>query len=281
MSNVPLRVEKTVWTVVSLVSPINSFVMIMFQPAAAQFGLGKKKGGSFQEMNEQAKQMDTGAGADAGGLAGLESLLGDIDPSQLEGLAGLGEYFNEAMDLMGKMSPEELEKQMKDAMEMLSGGDMMKGMLDMQDEIIKTMEESGQVSAEELAKYKADPEYFEQKMKESFGQMHDLFNDPETLKAATEGIKGLTDLYKNPEKLGDVFQSLMGDFDNDEKIEEVRQQLLANPDLGIPGLSEVFDTPEMKEMLSDPQKWKEGVKEGKSLFGAGEAGTAGAGVGEL
>mmetsp|Transcript_17750 Transcript_17750/g.43802 ORF Transcript_17750/g.43802 Transcript_17750/m.43802 type:complete len:265 (-) Transcript_17750:2311-3105(-) len=247
-------------------------------PAAAQFGLGKKKGGSFQEMNEQAKQADTGAGADAGGLAGLESLLGDIDPSELENLAGLGDYFNEVMELMGNMSPEELEKQMKDAMEMLSGGDMMKGMLDMQDEIIKTMEESGQVSAEELAKYKADPEYFEQKMKESFGQMQNLFSDPETLKAATAGIQGMTELYKNPEKLGEMMQTLMGDFDNDEKIEEVRLQLLENPDLGIPGLSEAFETPEMKAMLADPQKWKEAVKEGKTMFGAG---AAGAGVGEL
>ncbi|KAL3944531.1 MAG: hypothetical protein SGBAC_001399 [Bacillariaceae sp.] len=247
-------------------------------PAAAQFGLGKKKGGSFQEMNEQAKQMDTGAGADATGLAGLEKLLGDVDPSQLEDMAGLGDYFNEVMEMMGNMSPEELEKQMKDAMEMLSGGDMMAGMLDMQDEIIKTLEESGQVSAEELAKYKADPEYFEQKMKESFGQMQDLFSDPETLKAATAGIQGMTELFQNPDKLGEVFQTLMGDFDNDEKIEEVRQQLLANPDVGIPGLSEAFDTPEMKEMLSDPQKWREGVKEGKAMFGAG---AAGAGVGEL
>ena len=232
-------------------------------------------------MNEKAKQMDTGAGGDAGGLAGLESLLGDIDPSQLEELAGLGDYFNEVMEIMGKMSPEELEKQMKDAMEMLTSGDMMKGMMDMQDEIIKSLEESGQVSAEELAKYKADPEYFEQKMKESFGQMQELFSNPETLKAATAGIQGMTELFNNPDKLGEMFNSLLGDFDNDEKIEEVRQQLLANPDFGIPGLSEAFDTPEMKEMLSDPEKWKEAVKEGKGLFtGAGAAGGA-AGVGEL
>jgi len=255
-------------------------------PAAAQFGLGKKKASTFQEMNEKAKQMDADGGAGAGGLAGLESLLGDIDPKQLEDLAGLGDYFDEVMEIMGNMSPEELEKQMKDAMEMLSGGDMLSGMLDMKDEIIKSLEESGQVSAEELAKYKADPEYFEQKMKESFGEMEQLFNDPETLKAATEGIKGMADLYKNPEKLGEVFQTLMGDFDDDEKIEEVRQQLLANPDMGIPGLSEAFDTPEMKEILSDPKKWRESVKEGKSLFAGGAAGAAGgaapaAGVGEL
>lgn len=253
-------------------------------PAAAQFGLGKKKASSFQEMNEKAKQMDNGAGADAGGLAGLESLLGDIDPSQLEDLAGLGDYFNEVMEIMGNMSPEELEKQMKDAMEMLSGGDMMKGMLDMQDEIIKSLEDSGQVSAEELAKYKADPEYFEQKMKESFGQMQDLFSDPETLQKATEGIKGMTELYKNPDKLGEIMQTMMGDFDNDEKIEEVRQQLLTNPDIGIPGFGEMFGTPEMKEILNDPKKWRDTVKEGKSLFTGGALGGAaggGAGIGEL
>jgi len=254
---------------------IHSFCL---QPTAAQFGLGKKKGGSFQEMNEQAKGKDDGA--DAGGLAGLESLLGDIDPKALEEqMAGLGDYFDEVMELMGNMSPEELEKQMKDAMEMLSGGDMMEGMMGMQDEIIKTMEESGQVSAEELAKYKADPEYFEQKMKESFGQMQDLFSDPETMKAATDGIKGLTDLYQNPDQMGEMLQTLMGDFGNDEKIEEVRLQLLENPDLGIPGLSEAFNNPEMQELLNDPQKWRESVKEGTSGFGAGAADATG--MGEL
>jgi len=244
-------------------------------PTAAQFGLGKKKGTSFQEMNEKAKQKEKN-GADAGGLAGLESLLGDIDPEALqEQLGDLGNYFDEAMDIMSKMTPEELEAQMKDAMEMLSGGDMMKGMLGMQNEIIDAMAESGQIDAEELAKYKADPEYFEQKMKESMGQLQELFGNPETLKLATDGIKGLTDLYKNPEQFLQMFK------DDDEKIEEIRLELLKNPDLGIPG-SDLL-TPEMKELLNDPQKWRESVKSGlPDLVGAAGGDVASpTGMGEL
>lgn len=245
------------------------------QPAAAQFGLGKKKGATFQELNEKAKEMETGAGAAGGGdLGGLADMFGDLDPSQLEELAGLGDYFDEVMDIMGKMTPEELEKQMQDAMEMLASGDMMQNMLGMQDEIIKSLEESGQVTPEEVAKFKADPEYFEQKMKESFGQMQELFSDPETLKAATEGIKGISDFMQNPGKADELLEQLLGDFDNDEKIEEVRLQLLQNPDLGIPGLGDAFNTPEMKEILSDPKQWRDSVKEGKGLL-------SGAGVGEL
>lgn len=251
---------------------VGSFSLFV-SPAVAQFGVGKKKGATFQELNERAKQMETGA--PAGDLGGLADMFGDIDPSQLEQLAGLGDAFDEIMELMGNMSPEELEKQMKEAMEMLVSGDMMKNMLSMQDEIIKAMEESGQVTPEELVKFKTDPEYFEQKMKESFGQMQELFSNPDTLKAATEGIKGISELYKDPSKLDGMLQQLMGDFDDDDKIEEVRLQLLQNPDLGIPGMSDMFNTPEMKEILSDPKKWRETVKEGKGLL------TPGAGVGEL
>eukprot|EP00980_Cylindrotheca_fusiformis_P004109 scaffold894_cov153-Cylindrotheca_fusiformis.AAC.5 len=216
--------------------------------------------------------MENGA-AGGGDLGALADMFGDMDPSQLEELAGLGEYFEEIMDVMGKMTPEELEKQMQDAMEMLASGDMMKNMLDMQDEIIKSLEESGQVSPEELAKFKADPEYFEQRMKESFGQMKELFSDPETLKAATEGINSISQFMNNPEA-DQMLQKILGDFDDDEKIEEMRLQLLKNPDLGIPGLGDMFNTPEVKEALSDPQKWKESVKQSRGLLN-------GAGVGEL
>lgn len=254
---------------------------LFVSPVAGQFGLGKKKGGSFQELNEQAKQMGGGAGGGGGDLAGLgdlgdlASMFGDIDPKQLEQLAGLGGQFDEIMDVMSKLSPAELEKQMQDAMEMLTGGDMMKNMLGMQDEIIKTLEDSGQVTPEELAKFKADPEYFEQKMLESFDQMKDLFSDPETLKAATESIKSVTDLYSDPSKLEGMLEQMLGDLNDDDKIEEIRLQLLQNPDMGLPGLSEAFSTPEMQEVLKDSKKWRESVKEGKGLLNTG------AGVGEL
>jgi hypothetical protein len=159
----------------------------------------------------------------------------------------------------------------------LQSGDMMESMRQYQGDILKTLEEAGQIDPEELAKYKTDPEYFEQKMKESFGQMQELFSDPEVLKQATESMQGLSDMFNNPGALDDMLGELLKDFDDDEKIEEVRQLFLASPDLGHPALTEMFDTEEMKATLNDPVKWRETVKEGQGLLNRG----AGAGVGEL
>lgn len=235
----------------------------------AQFGVagGKKKGSTFQELNEQAKQMQ-----DDGGIGDLSKLMGNIDPKMLEEMAGLGDQLDLVMKMMAEMSPEELEKQMKDAMEMLQSGDMMKNMLEHQDDILTTLEQSGQIDPDELAKFKADPEYFEQKMKDSFEQMGALFSDPEMLKLATESMAGLGALYKNPEKMNEMMAEMMKEFSSDEKIEEVRQMLLGSPD-DLGAYAEMFDNPEMKEILSDPQKWRETVKEGQKIFqgpGAGE-----------
>mmetsp|Transcript_38427 Transcript_38427/g.110378 ORF Transcript_38427/g.110378 Transcript_38427/m.110378 type:complete len:256 (-) Transcript_38427:95-862(-) len=242
---------------------------LLVSPVAAQFGVaGKKKGSSFQELNEKAKQMQ-----DEGGVGDLSKMMGDIDPAMLEEMAGLGSQLDEVMKMMSQMSPEELQKQMQDAMEMLSSGDMMKNMLEHQDEILKTLEETGQVDAEELAKFKTDPEYFEQKMKESFEQMGALFNDPEVLKMATESMAGLSDLYSNPGKMNEMMAEMLKDFDDDDKIEEVRQMFLESDDLASFG--ELFEGEEMKEILKDPKKWRETVKEGRTFL------QQGAGVGEL
>lgn len=240
----------------------------------AQFGLGKKKGTSFQELNEQAKQMqDGGAGAGAGDLGDLSKLMGDMDPEMIEQMAQMGAQFGEAMKLMAEMSPEELEKQMKEAMEMFQSGDVMANMMEHKDEILKTLQETGQVDAEELAKFKTDPEYFEQKIKESFDQMTNLFSDPDMLKMATESMAGLQDMYKNPGKMNEMMEELMKDFDSDEKIEEVRKLLLDSPELGSFG--ERFQGEDMKEILNDPKKWRETVKEGRDVLNQG------ARVGEL
>jgi hypothetical protein len=265
------------------------FCCCVVQPVAAQFGLagGRKKGGSFQELNEQAKQMQDGTGLqDAGNLGvGMEELakmMGDIDPKALEEMAGLGPQFDEVMKMMGEMTPEQLEQQMADAMQMLQSGDMMESMRQYQGDILKTLEEAGQIDPEELAKYKTDPEYFEQKMKESFGQMQELFSDPEVLKEASASMQGLSDMFNNPGAMDDMLGELLKDFDDDEKIEEVRQLFLSNPEeLGLPGLSEMFDTEEMKAIVNDPVKWRENVKEGQGLLNRGAAAAGGAGVGEL
>jgi dsDNA-specific endonuclease/ATPase MutS2 len=222
-------------------------------------------------LNEQAKQVQGGGDGAAGGGAGdMAALMGDMDPKMLEEMAQLGSQFDEVMKLMAEMSPEELENQMKDAMEMMQSGDMMQNMMQHQDEILKTLEETGQVDADELAKFKADPEYFEQKIKESFEQMGNLFSDPDALKMATDSMAGLQDMYKNPGKMAEMMDELLKDFDDDDKIEEVRQLMLESPELGALG-----DGDDMKDILNDPKKFRETVQEGRGLLNKG------AGVGEL
>lgn len=212
-------------------------------------------------------------GGDAGGMGDLSKLMGDLDPKMLEEMAALGSQFDEVMKIMAEMSPEELEKQMKDAMEMLQSGDMMQNMMQHQEEILKTLEETGQVDAEELAKFKTDPEYFEQKIKESFEQMGSLFSDPDMLKMATDSMAGLQDMYKNPGQINDMMSELMKDFDDDDKIEEVRKLMLESPEFASMG--DLFEGEDMKALLSDPKKFRETVKEGQGIL------TKGAGVGEL
>ncbi|KAL3911302.1 MAG: hypothetical protein SGARI_001709, partial [Bacillariaceae sp.] len=214
--------------------------------------------------------------------ADLQKMMGEIDPKMLEELADLGPQFDEMMKLMSEMSPDELQKQMKDAMDMLSGTDLMAGMFENQEEILKQLEEAGVVDAEELEKYKKDPEYFEQKMKEGFDQMKDMFSNPDMIKAATETMKATTEMYKNPEKMMEGLGSMMGDFEiDDAQIEEIRQMYLKDPNSNamlqgmIGGGGKTGD--ELKDILKDPKKWRDTVKEGLGQLKAGGAG-AGAGM---
>jgi hypothetical protein len=277
------------------------------QPAVAQFGVAgnRKKPGttSFQDLNEQAKQQGgvglagAGAGGDMDALmksmgmdpADLQKMMGEIDPKMLEELADLGPQFDEMMKVMSEMDPEELQKQMKQAMDMLSGTDLMAGMFENKDAVLKQLEEAGVVDKEELEKFKKDPEYFEQKMKEGFDAMKNMFSDPEMIKIATETMKATTDLYKNPEKMQEVLGSMMGDFEiDDAQIEEVRQMYLKDPNsnallqgmIGEGGKT----AEELQDILNDPKKWRDNVKEGIGQLKGAAAGAgvgAGAGMGEL
>merc|ERR1719253_1869193 len=132
---------------------------------------------------------------------------------------------DEVMKMMAEMSPDELAKQMQDAMDLFGGDDMMANMIGQQDEILQMLEETGAVDAEELAKFKADPEYFEQKMKESMDQMKDLLADPSLLSNAAEGMKAAQEFYNNPDAINDMMASVMKDL-SDEDIEGVRQMFV-------------------------------------------------------
>lgn len=262
----------------------------------AQFGVGnrKQKGGtSFQELNEMAKKEGAGGGG-GGGPADMDALMkqmgidpselkkvmGDIDPDMMKGLADLGPAFDEMMKMMAEMSPEELQEQMKQAMDLMSSTEMMDSMFQNKDLVLKQLEEAGVVDPTELARLKADPEYLEQKMKDGFGQMKELFNNPDTVKLATEAMKGATEMFQNPEKLNEMMAEMMKGI-SDEQIEEARKKLLGEGSVGDNAMLKqmlaanggaTIDLEEVQAMLNDPQKFRDTIKQGIKV---------GAGVGEL
>mmetsp|Transcript_15960 Transcript_15960/g.27147 ORF Transcript_15960/g.27147 Transcript_15960/m.27147 type:complete len:294 (+) Transcript_15960:78-959(+) len=274
----------------------------MPNPSTAQFGVAgnKRKGGaaSFEELNKLAAERADG-GAAAGGMAGLEDMLGDLggmdlgalmeglDPNTLQELIAEGmkdpaiqEMMNGmqgAMDELLNMDSEELKTQMAEAMNMLTSMDMQQNILDQQEEVLAMMEAQGTATPEEIAEYRANPEKFAEKMSEAFGQMKEIFSDPKALDEVVQMMKGFGELMSDPKgamsKLGSVLQDALAD---DEKIEEARLQLLSDPSAA--GVAN-FDSEEMQDILRDPVKWRKSVKEGQRMMMGG--GNGGVGMGEL
>lgn len=241
----------------------------------------KKAGASFQELNEQAK--NAGGAGGMGGMGDMDALMKQMgmNPEDMAGMMDLPQL-DEMMKMMADMSPEELAKQMQDAMDLFGGDDMMANMIGQQDEILKMLEETGAVDAEELAKFKADPEYFEQKMKESMDQMKDMLGNPSLMANAAEGMKAAQEFYQNPEALNDMMAEMMKGL-SDEDIEDVRQMFLGEGG-GDPMMKELLgsiSTAELDEVLQDPVKWRNTVKEGLGMIGEQGAGGGNKIVGEL
>lgn len=270
---------------------------LLVTPCLAQFGVAgnkKRQAKSFQELQAEAGA----AGDGGGGGTGLEGLMGQMggdyeqmlekmmsDPETMKQMQELGEQFGEAIGALGDMSPDAIQNELKGVFDMFSDDSVVDSIVDKKDEVLESLATTGLVPPEELARFKSDPEYFEQKIKESFGQMKGLFDDPEMLKAASETMKnfgqGMSD-----EGLQDLSSSILSELNSDEKIEEARLQLLQDPDLaGNPAMAELFQSEEMKELLSDPVKWRESIKEGRDVltetFGGSAGKSEGAGVGEL
>lgn len=234
------------------------------QLAVAQFGIaGMRKKTQFQELQEKAAAKD-----DPSAL--LESLMGGADMAQMQQLwaealndpatmkqmEAMGAEFAQAMEQLTKLSPDELEKQMQEAVNMLTEDSMVDAVIEKRDEVLKQLEMTKAVPAEELARFKADPEYFELKMRESFDQMKGIFSDPTYMNKLSEAMGSL----------GNMKQMLQGSFseelNDDTKIEEARLQILKGDN---PLLSQMFgDSEELQELVKDPKKWKEAVKEGFS-----------------
>lgn len=192
------------------------------------------------------------------------------DPETMKQLEMMGDKFGDALEELTKMSPEQLEKQMQDALNMFTDGEMADTIISKKDEVLAQLDKTGMISEEELAKFKADPEYFESKMRESFNQMKNIFSDPDMIKAATDSMRSSSQLMQ------EMSRAFTEELDTDEKIEEARLEVLKNPELkSNPMLSTMFDSEDFKDIVHDPKKWKESVRKGQKAF------TQGAGIGEL
>jgi hypothetical protein len=254
------------------------FYALHLQPACAQFGVagGRRQAGTnFEELQELAKKKAaTFGGGDS--TADMEKLMREVmnDPNYLETMGKMGQQFGGALQEMMKLSPDEMAAQMKQAMQLMSEGDIVENVVNQRDEVLKSLEASGMVPPEELAKYKADPNYFEQQMRASFSQMSELFGNEEYLSKAAEIMKGMGDLMNDPDLMQNMMGALGTDWQDDGKIEEARVKFLAGDFGGVPGFKEAFETDEMQEILKDPVKWRETVKEGFSeiVQGGGLAG---------
>lgn len=266
---------------------------LLAAPVSAQFGVGKK-GGSFEELNEQAKEMLGGGGADMmQQLSNLDSedLMSLIeesmkDPATMEYLNQFGEGMQDVMEQLVNMDPEVMKSTITENLAQMTSEETLNTVIEQQDEVLTSLLTQGLITEEQLIEFQNNPEQFQAQMAEAFEEMNKIFSDPEALDAAMEMMTGMANVLKDPEgamnKLAAAFDAELGD---DDKIEEARLQLLADPDAaGSPAMAAMFKNGDMLQILQDPILWREQVKKGREMMmdemGAGADG-AGAGVGEL
>jgi succinate dehydrogenase/fumarate reductase flavoprotein subunit len=242
----------------------------------------RKRSTSFESLQELAKKEPSAGEEEMVDMAKLQEMFaGAYNP---EVMASMGDDINRAMEELAKMDPEELQKQMEEALKLMTQGDV-ENIMDKKDEVLANLQETGMVSAEELEKFQKDPAYFESQMRDALDQMKGLFSDPDVLKTAAETMKNIQSALSDP-AIADLTKLLEGGLDDDIKIEGARLQLLQDPELtGNPLISSLFKEGEFQEILHDEKKWRDSVKEGQAMFtqpgvGAGLA-VGGAGVGEL
>lgn len=222
--------------------------------------------GADGSANLDLDSLFSGGGMGGAGMEDLQKMLTDSfqDPEirkQMED--SMGKDFLDVFDKIQNMSPEELQKQMEDAMKLLTGDDaMIDQILEKREEVIEQLEKTKAVPAEELEKFKADPKYFELKMRESFEQMQNVLGDPDYLKMATDAMSAMGQAKGLMGGLGDsseLANLLKENLNDDDKLEEARLEVLKGDN---PLLSKLFESEEMQAVVRDPVKWKETVKEG-------------------
>ena len=268
-----------------------SVASLLASPAVAQFGVKKKQGGTFQEMQEQAQGMAAGGGAmdPMAALANMDpddmmKLIqeGMNDPATQQYLQQMGTGMQEVMDQLAKMSPEEMMQQVTQGLSQMASPETLNSVIEQKDEVLASLKAQGLITDEQMAEFQADPAKFQEQMTSAFSEMNKILEDPEALESAMKMMGGMMDVMKDPSaamgKLADLFNAELGD---DTKIEEARLQLLADPALaGNPAFGALFENEDMQEILKDPVKWREEVKKGQAML-TGQAQAGGAAIGEL
>jgi hypothetical protein len=254
------------------------------QPVAAQFGVagGRKKGSSFEDLNELAKQVeDVGAalgGADFGDMdmnAMLREAMNDPAYKQMMAESGMSEAeimqgMEDAMKLFE--NPEALAAEVQKNMESLQDGGGIDSILENSDAILEQWEQMGVMTKEQIEELRSDPDKLAAQIKEAFAEISNIFSDPEKI----QEMQKFLDPENLKQQLGGIDLESM--FDNDEMLEEARLQLM---DPSNPLASMLGDSAEVQEMLSDPAKFKDAMKEGIGALGGGGILGAGAVGGEL
>jgi len=273
---------------------IIGFTAMLSSPAAAQtFGVPQKRGGSFEELNEIAKE-NMGA-ADLADYANMDSdelmkLIQETmaDPAMLEYVDGLGAGMGEAMEQLAKMGPEEIQQQMEENLKAMASPEMLNTILEQKDEVLKNLFEQGLITEEDMVDFQNDPQKFQEHMSQAFGEMTKILEDPDAIDAVTQVMKGVSDIMKDPSKaMSNLAQAFSEGLGDDDKIEEARLQLLSDPEsAGNPALAALFQDEEMQDILKDPVKWREQVRKGQDMIenladSDSDTVSDGAGVGEL
>lgn len=254
----------------------------------------KKVATSFEALQEMAQKEDTyGSGVGVGGGSDLEALQElmagafDKNPDMMKAFENMGEDVMKMVEEMAKMSPEDLQSQMEQAMNMMTSGNMLESLVDKKDEIIANLEATGLVSQEEIAKYRKDPKYFEEQMAGAFDQMKGIFSDPELMKTAAEAMTGIQNAVNDP-LLKDLQDILMkSTTPSDLEIEELRLRVIQSKDDTM--VAAMFGTADFAEKIASSKMWKQSVLEGReaiaSMGNLGLGGMAGlmggSGIGEL
>lgn len=165
----------------------------------------------------------------------------------------------------------------------MSSPEILNSVLENKDEVIDTLLQQGLLTAEQAQEYKENPVAFQDQMASAFDEMNKILSDPEALDTALQMMSGMADVLGNPtdalKSIAEAFQTELGD---DDKIEEARLQLLADPSAaGNPALASLFQNDDMKDILQDPIKFREQVKKGQEMIAGMNQEGAGANYGEL